>query len=64
MEASYPARRVTRPGRTNKRSVYMKPSYSAFKSFETLKNITKYSESTRISAEQFMKTYLSIRMYF
>ena len=30
MEASYPARRVTRPGGTNKRSVYMKPSYSAF----------------------------------
>ena len=24
------ARRVTRPGGTNKRSVYMKPSYSAF----------------------------------
>jgi hypothetical protein len=34
------------------------------KSFETLKNITKYSESTRISAEKFGKTYLSIRMYF
>jgi hypothetical protein len=31
MEASYPARRVyTRPGGTNKRSVYMEPSYSAF----------------------------------
>ena len=29
MEASYPARRVyTRPGGTNKRSVYMEPSYS------------------------------------
>jgi hypothetical protein len=35
-----------------------------FKSFETLKNITKYSESTRISSEQFRKTYLSICMYF
>jgi hypothetical protein len=35
-----------------------------FKSFEMLKNITKYSESTRISAEQFRKAYLSIRMYF
>jgi hypothetical protein len=30
MEASYSARRVTRPGGTNKRSVYMEPSYSAF----------------------------------
>jgi hypothetical protein len=30
IEASYPARRVTCPGGTNKRSVYMEPSYSAF----------------------------------
>jgi hypothetical protein len=77
MEASYPARRVTRPGGTNKRSIYMEPSYmiaawrrngakteKGVKLFETLKNITKYSESKRISAEQFRKTYLSIRMYF
>ena len=35
-----------------------------FKSFETLKNITKCRQNTRISAEQFTKTYLSIRMYF
>ena len=31
MEANYPARRAnTRPGVTNKRSVYMESSYSAF----------------------------------
>jgi hypothetical protein len=32
MEASYPARRVTRPGGINKRSVSMESSYSAFSS--------------------------------
>ena len=30
MEASYPAKRVTRPGGTDKRSVYMESSYKAF----------------------------------
>ena len=30
MEASYPVDRVTRFAGTNKRSVYMEPSYSAF----------------------------------
>ena len=30
MEASYPVDRVTRFAETNKRSVYMEPSYSAF----------------------------------
>jgi hypothetical protein len=35
-----------------------------FKSFETLKNVTKCRQNTRISVEQFRKTYLSICMYF
>ncbi len=35
MQASYPVDRVTRFARTNKRSVYMEPSYSALM-FNTL----------------------------
>jgi hypothetical protein len=35
-----------------------------FKSFKTLKNITKCRQNTRISTKQFRRTYLSIRMYF
>ena len=83
MKASYLARRVTRPGGTSKRSVYMelellgiccmiphddemapKHKKGSIKSFETLKNITKCRQNTRISAEQFRKTSLSIRMCF
>jgi hypothetical protein len=33
MEASYPARRVTRPSGTNKRSVYMESCYSTYSAF-------------------------------
>jgi hypothetical protein len=40
-------------------------THKEFKSFETLKkNITKCLENTRISAEKFRKTYLTIRTYF
>jgi hypothetical protein len=35
-----------------------------FKSFEMLENIIKCRQNTRISAEKFRKTYLSIRRYF
>ena len=35
-----------------------------FKSFKTLKNITKCRENSRISTEKFRKTYLSIHIYF